>query len=203
MSIEKNRNIVIERVQKEIIGPGSDIFRCKDDFSDEIIEGKPLQRYFSGILFPKQLQPNAGDNGEQEMKEEDADDTTDLTSDLVEPETKEREIFEEDEDETDKTDTQPKYTANTFFPSHFGITFAVEKTCDRFSAIINFGNYSKAKYDEIKIPYSGEGINLLSEHGLIHYVNYDEKNKTLSQTQKIQRTKDGNQPKNIYIFRIV
>ena len=38
MSIEKNRNIVIERVQKEIIGPGSDIFRCKDDFSDEIIE---------------------------------------------------------------------------------------------------------------------------------------------------------------------
>ena len=31
----------------------------------------------------------------------------------------------------------------------------------------------------------------MSEHGLIHYVNYDEKNKTLSQTQKIQRTKDG------------
>ena len=77
MSIEKNRNIVIERVQKEIIGPGSDIFRYKNDFSDEVIEGKPLQRYFSGILFPKQLQPNAGDNGEQEMKEEDADDTTD------------------------------------------------------------------------------------------------------------------------------
>jgi hypothetical protein len=191
MSIEKNRNIVIERVQKEIIGPGSDIFRCKDDFSDEVIEGKPLQRYFSGILFPKQLQPNAGDNGEQEMKDEDADDTTDLTSDLIESETKEREIFEEDEDETDKTDTQPKYTANTFFPSHFGITFAVENTCDRFNAIINFGNYSKAKYDEIKIPYSGEGINLLSEHGLIHYVSYDEKSKTLSQTKKIQRTKDG------------
>ena len=105
MSIEKNRNIVIERVQKEIIGPGSDIFRCKDDFSDEIIEGKPLQRYFRYSV-PKQLQSNAGDNGEQEMKEEDADDTTDLTSDLVEPETKEREIFEEDEDETDKTDTQ-------------------------------------------------------------------------------------------------
>lgn len=191
MSIEKNRNIVIERVQKEIIGPGSDIFWCKDDFSDEIIEGKPLQRYFSGILFPKQLQPNAGDNGEQEMKDEDTDDTTDLTSDLVEPETKEREIFEEDEDETDKTDTQPRYTANTFFPSHFGITFAVENTCDRFNAIINFGNYSKAKYDEIKIPYSSEGINLLSEHGLIHYVSYDEKSKTLSQTKKIQRTKDG------------
>jgi hypothetical protein len=191
MSIEKNRNIVIERVKKEIIGPGSDIFRCKVDFSDEIIEGKPLQRYFSGVLFPKQLQPNASDNGEQEMKDEDADDTTDLTSDLIEPETKEREKFEEDEDEIDKTDTQPKYTANTFFPSHFGITFAVENTCDRFKVIINFGNYSKAKHNEIKIPYSGEGINLLRDHGLIHYVSYDEKSKTLSQTQKIQRTKDS------------
>ena len=70
MSLEKNRKIVIERVQKEIIGPGSDVFQCKYDFSDEIIEGKPLQRYFSGILFPKQLQLNAGDNGEQEMKDE-------------------------------------------------------------------------------------------------------------------------------------
>ncbi|MCE1168195.1 MAG: hypothetical protein LWX70_08865 [Sphingobacteriia bacterium] len=191
MSIEKNRYIVIERVQKEIIGPGSDIFRCKDDFSDEIIEGKPLHRYFSGILFPNQLQPNASDNGELEMKDEDADDTSNLTSDLVEHETKEREIFDEDDDEIDKTDTQPKYTANTFFPSHFGITFAVANTCDRFNVIINFGNYSKAKHDEIKIPYSGEGINLLSDHGLIHYVSYDEKSKTLSQTQKIQRTKDS------------
>lgn len=191
MSIEKNRYIVIERVQKEIIGPGSDIFRCKDDFSDEIIEGKPLHRYFSGILFPNQLQPNASDNGELEMKDEDADDTSNLTSDLVEYETKEREIFDEDDDEIDKTDTQPKYTANTFFPSHFGITFAVANTCDRFNVIINFGNYSKAKHDEIKIPYSGEGINLLSDHGLIHYVSYDEKSKTLSQTQKIQRTKDS------------
>ena len=63
------------------------------DFSDEIIEGKPLQRYFSGILFPKQLQPNASDNGEQEMKEEDADEITDLNSDIVEEENKGKRNF--------------------------------------------------------------------------------------------------------------
>lgn len=191
MSIKENRDIVIERVRKEIIGAGSDIFQCKEDFSDEIIEGKPLQRYFSGILFPKQLQPNASDNGEQEMKDEDADDITDLSSDAVEDENKPKEVFEEDEDETDKTDTQPKYTSNTFFPSHFGITFAVENTCEKFKAIIRFGNYIKAKPEEIKIPYSGEGINLLSEHGLNRIVSFDEENKTLSQTKKLQRTKDG------------
>ena len=55
MSVKENRSIVIERVKKEIIGPGSDIFLCKEDFSDEIIEGKPLQRYYSGILFPKTI----------------------------------------------------------------------------------------------------------------------------------------------------
>lgn len=191
MSVKENRNIVIERVKKEIIGPGSDIFLCKDDFSDEIIEGKPLQRYYSGILFPKQLQPNASDNGEQEMKEEDADDVTDLNSDIVEEEKKEKEYFKED-DETDKKDTQPKYTSNTFFPSHFGITFAIEKSCNKFKAVISFGNYSKAKPKEIKISYDGEGINLLSEHGLNNFISFDETNKTLSQTKKIQRTKDGN-----------
>jgi hypothetical protein len=191
MSVKENRNLVIERVKKEIIGPGSDIFLSKDDFSNEIIEGKPLQRYYSGILFPKQLQPNASDNGEQEMKEEDADDVTDLNSDIVEEEKKEKEFFKED-DETDKIDTQPKYTSNTFFPSHFGITFAIEKSCNKFKAVISFGNYSKAKPEEIKISYDGEGINLLSEHGLNNFISFNETNKTLYQTKKIQRTKDGN-----------
>ncbi|HET8962821.1 MAG TPA: hypothetical protein VFM99_02935, partial [Chitinophagales bacterium] len=149
-----------------------------------------MQRYFSGILFPKQLQPNGSDNGQEEMKEEDEDDLTDLTSDLTEGETKEIEVFEE-EDEIDKTDTQPKYTSNTFFPSHFGITFAVDKSCKSFRATINFGNYKKANFQEIKIPYNGEGIHFLEQFGLNHFVTFDAESKTLTQTQKIQKTKDG------------
>ncbi|OMP77070.1 helicase-related protein [[Flexibacter] sp. ATCC 35208] len=191
MSPKENRNIVIDRVRKEIIGPGSDVFHCKEDFSNEIIEGKPLQRYFSSILFPKQLQPNANDNGEQEMKDEDTDDIADLYSEFGEPENKEKEIFEEDEDETDKTDTQPKYTSNTFFPSHFGITFSVDRTIEKLKTIISFGNYTKASYSAIKIPYGGEGIHLLAECGLNHYVVYDEETKTLSQTKQIKRTQGG------------
>jgi len=50
-----NREKIITRVQKELIGPGSDLFECSDkvNFSDEIIADKPLLRYFSGILYPK------------------------------------------------------------------------------------------------------------------------------------------------------
>ena len=191
MNVIENRDIIVDRVRKEIIGPGSDIFQCNEDFRNEIIEGKPLQRYFSGILFPKQLQPNGSDNGKEEMKEEDEDDLTDLTSDLDDGRTKEIEIFEDLEDETDKTDTQPKYTSNTFFPSHFGITFAINKSCKNFKATINFGNYKKANFSEIKIAYNGEGINFLEQSGLSHFVTFDAESKTLTQSQKVQRTKDG------------
>ncbi len=188
MSVKENRNIIIERVKKELLGPGSDIFVCNEDFSNEIIEGKPLQRYFTGILFPKQLKINGSDNGQEEMKEEDEDDLTELTLEFPDEENKEVEIFEED-DETDKTDTQPKYSANAFFPSHFGITFAVDKSCKNFKVTIRFGNYKKANFSEIRIPYSGEGIHYLEQFGLNQYVTYDSINKTLSQSQKLQRTK--------------
>ncbi|GAB4451621.1 MAG: helicase-related protein [Bacteroidia bacterium] len=190
MSVKENRNIIIERVKKELLGPGSDIFVCKEDFSNEIIEGKPLQRYFTGILFPKQLLTNGSDNGQEEMKEEDEDDLTELILEFPDEENKEIEIFEED-DEDDKTDTQPKYSSNSFFPSHFGITFAVDRSCQNFKATIRFGNYKKAGFSEIKIPYNGEGVHLLDEYSLNEFVHFDEESKTISQSKKVQRTKNG------------
>ena len=72
MKPKEGRDIVINRVRKELIGPGSDIFLCNADYTDEIIEGKPLQRYFSAILFPKQIQSNPDDNGSDETTEEES-----------------------------------------------------------------------------------------------------------------------------------
>ncbi|MCK9207353.1 MAG: hypothetical protein M0P66_09605 [Salinivirgaceae bacterium] len=194
MSVKENRNIVIERVRKEIIGPGSDLFQCNEDFSDEIIEGKPLQRYYSGILFPKKMVNGEPENPENEFKIENNPNDIENSNDLndIGENTNEGINNEDAGEDGDGTDTQPKYTSNTFFPSHFGITFAVENTCKKFKAIIRFGNYTKAKPEEIKIPYGGEGINLLNEHGLNGIVSYNEESKTLFQSKKVQRTKDGN-----------
>ncbi len=89
---------------------------------------------------------------------------------------------------TTPTDTQPKYTSNTFFPSHFGISFCVDKSCKSFKTIISFGNYKKADFNEIKLPYQGGEVNLLNESGLNYFVAFDEDNKTLYQTKKTQRT---------------
>src|SRR5690625_2092223 len=108
MSTKENRNIVIQRVKKEIIGPGSDIFLAQDDFNDEIIEGKPLHRYFSAILFPKQLRPSPDENGANDMIDEDEEDPTDFSNDEV-PEKGQKELFKEGTNENDNTDTLSKY----------------------------------------------------------------------------------------------
>jgi hypothetical protein len=192
MSETQNRSKVIKRVEKEIIGPGSDIFLCEDDFKNEIIEGKPLQRYFSAILFPKQLQSNVSDNGQEEITEENVDENFDLHSEIQQEkqqENKEKEKFEVDED--DSTDTLPKYTSNVFFPSHFGISFCVDKSCKAFKIVISFGNYKKVKYSEIMLPYKYGKINLLKDFGLDYFIAFDEKANSLIRTREIQRTKDG------------
>ena len=191
MKPKEGRDIVINRVRKELIGPGSDIFLCNSDYTDEIIEGKPLQRYFSAILFPKQIQSNPEDNGSGETTEEES--VVDNVG-LVENETQ-NDINQNadepiEEDEIDHTDTQPKYVSKSFFPSHYGITFSTEKSCKTFKSQINFGNYSKAKYTDIKLPYQGGELHYLEKFGLNQYVQYDEENKLLFQVGLLQRIKD-------------
>ena len=191
MKPKEGRDIVINRVRRELIGPGSDIFLCNSDYTDEIIEGKPLQRYFSAILFPKQIQSNTEDNGSDETTEEESvienidlfesNSQNDIPSIIDEP---------LEEDEIDQTDTQPKYVSKSFFPSHYGITFSIEKSCKTFKTQINFGNYTKAKYTDIKLPYQGGELNYLETFGLNRYVQYDNENKVLFQLTSLQRVKD-------------
>ena len=45
------RLIFRDTIQKNLIGPGSDVFSSNKE--EEIISDYPLSRYFSGILFPE------------------------------------------------------------------------------------------------------------------------------------------------------
>jgi hypothetical protein len=107
MKPKEGRDIVIDRIRKELIGPGSDIFLCNSDYTDEIIEGKPLQRYFSAILFPKQIQSNTEDNGSDEITEEESVVEEDINVVGNESQNDILPIIDEslEEDETDNTDT--------------------------------------------------------------------------------------------------
>lgn len=191
----QNREIVISRVKKELIGPGSDIFECtdKENFLDEIIEGKPLQRYYSGILYPKQHSSVEVDNSMEQEDDENEEIPDDLieNNDLIEPslnnDTKiETQLLINDDDK------EIQYASSTFFPSQYGISFSVSEKCAEIKAIISFGNYKKAKNSEIAISYIGDSIHLLSDFGLDKYVIYDIANGTLKPTKELSKEEKKN-----------
>ncbi|MDR0972042.1 MAG: hypothetical protein LBM25_06640 [Bacteroidales bacterium] len=186
-----NREKVISRVQKELIGPGSDLFECldKDHFSDEVIADKPLLRYFSGILYPKQTSiddfvedDDENDETPQEISEYDNNDITEDSD--VNP------MIESKED-----NKEVAYLASTFFPSQYGISFAISENCSELKINLSFGNYKKAKAKEIAIKYGGESVNLIEQFKLNHFVSFDNDNKLLKQTKEL--SKEEKQQRNI------
>ena len=193
MSHTENRDTIISRIEKELIGPGSDIFFNYPSDISEIIGDKPLKRYYSGILFPKQIHEEEADSGEEMFAQDNQDEV--LENSLIQDSTIQNSISpktdEQDEDENDGPDTIPKYHSNTFYPSHIGISFCVGKDCKEFNLKISFGNYRKAKYDEVQLPYDGSDMALLNKYGLDQIVAYNDETKTLVQTQEVKRTVSG------------
>lgn len=187
MNYNTNREVIISRVKKELIGPGSDLFECldKQGYTDEVIEGKPLMRYFSGILYPKQTLTNGAidvidvdDESEETLPEliSDQDNTT---------ETKKEVNYKNDEDINEDKKDEESYTANTFFPSQYGISFATTKECKELNITLTFGCYKKAKNKEVALHYDGDSIELLSQFGLDKYVDYDIETKLLKQSKEL------------------
>jgi superfamily II DNA/RNA helicase len=192
-----NREKVIERVRKELIGPGTDLFECSDkvNFGDEIIADKPLLRYFSGILYPKQknvIVDFGEDNDENEETPVDSGEDDDKNEKPpVGPvgvaETVSNEIVENNNTNTAIDSKDTAYSASTFFPSQYGISFAVSKDCPELKINISFGNYKKAKAKEIALPYNGDSIELLNDFGLQQFVTYDAENKLLKQPKDFKK----------------
>jgi superfamily II DNA/RNA helicase len=178
-----NREKVISRVQKELIGPGTDLFECSDkvNFSDEVIADKPLLRYFSGILYPKQTA--IGDFVED-------DDENDETPSEIAEEVSNTVVEDGDANpaiESKEDNKEVQYSASTFFPSQYGISFAVSKDCPELKINLSFGNYKKAKTKEIAIEYGGDSVDLLEQFGLQPFVIFDSENKLLKQTKELTK----------------
>jgi hypothetical protein len=197
MSHSENRDAVIDRVKRELIGPGSDIFLPIDgDINQEVIAEWPLQRYFSGILFPRESKkPEDKVDGETaESSNNDSGDTNDKLDD-----------FEDSASTTDANDTEqvsPKSVTevgespeiirnNTFFPSQIGFSFCLAKGEMVFDIVVNFGLYTTAKYNEIQLPFFGE-TDLYEK--LSTYIEVDRENKVLKLKKDIKEHR--NVPKN-------
>ena len=148
--INEPRLIFRDTIQKNLIGPGSDVF--VSNVEEEIISDYPLSRYFSGILFPEkeiaQSEDSVGLNADVNSKAEttDGEDETLIFEDL------ESEINDDTNNKKQATENEPEYSeANQYFPTNFGLTFCVPKNAQNIDVTFSYAKYKQIKSIEAKI----------------------------------------------------
>ena len=157
------RNIFQERIKKGLLGPGSDIFVDEKDKNEEIIADYPLQRYYTGVLFPEQIRVNTlAEKDENELNNETDSDEVDIQNEIVEK------IEPNNENYTAKNkgvsgDDELKVPQNTFFPSNIGLTFCIDNKVKALNVEFNFGLYSQIKTG-IKIKISKRDFDEFINH---------------------------------------
>lgn len=167
----KYRDLFKIELQKGLIGTGSDIFGVPD--SEELISDYPLNRYYSGILFPLKNFPTGhpiseeeieSNNNQAETDENDYDNAEEEQS--TEDSEEKKESNEEDNSQT--TDIQDyQLIQNAFFPTHIGFTFCIESM--KFIGVnFSFGIYDQLEppQAEIKIAISEEGFKSFFEESI-------------------------------------
>lgn len=144
------RDSFYTEIQKGLVGTGSDIFGVPD--SEELISDYPLNRYYSGILFPLKDFPSGNPISEEEVESSNNQSETDEndydSTEEKEP-TGDAEEKEEgnEEDNSQTSDTQDyQLIQNAFFPTHIGFTFCIEPK--KFIGV----NFSFGIYDQLEPP---------------------------------------------------
>jgi len=166
------RDIFQERIKKGLLGPGSDIFVSEKDISDEIIADYPLQRYYTGVLFPEREKVKTLD----EKADADLNNKTDSDEDLIietENGNLENNPTKNNNDSKKKEpneDDELKISQNTFFPSNIGLTFCIANNTKEFDVEFCFGLYSQIKTN-IKIKISKEDFDEFINHPTFPFKN--------------------------------
>jgi len=147
------RDIFQQRIKKGLLGPGSDIFVDKKDINEEIIADFPLQRYYTGVLFPEQKRVDTqSEKDDDELNNKTDSDEIDTQNENIEEIELENENYTSKKNKDLNEDDELKVSQNTFFPSNIGLTFCVDNKVKKIDVEFNFGLYSQIKTDiKIKI----------------------------------------------------
>ena len=158
-----NRNEYIEKLKKELLGPGSEI--SLPDEAHELISANPEKRYSIGILFPQSK--NIGGNFDEntsydvEKDEEDAEDAADNEGieDSEGPAKESTEsIISETYDDISDLDNKENLDEEAGLamqnkPASFGITFYVAGDLSRLNLNLKYARYRKATKEELRVPF--------------------------------------------------
>lgn len=157
------RDSFYNEVKKGLVGTGSDIFGVPE--SEELISDYPLNRYYSGILFPNKDFPTGNPITEEEIESNsnlaETDENDYDNAEEKEPTGDSEEKEESNEEDNSQTSDTLDYQLiqNAFFPTHIGFTFCIEPK--KFIGVnFSFGIYDQLEQPqpEIKIAISKEGF---------------------------------------------
>jgi len=159
------REIIQERIYKGLIGPGSDTWGLPEE--EEIISDYPLQRYFSGIVFPDKTQCKT--DLEADIAEGESEAILKSEDEIDEPVTKELSEVVLENPESESTTVfsheETKISQNNFFPTNIGISVALSKQIQNIQVDFSLGLYYQPKQSEIKIRISEAGYeSFFDEH---------------------------------------
>jgi hypothetical protein len=174
------RNQFQTRIQKGLLGAGSDSWGVND--SEELISDTPLNRYYTGVLFPQMdVLTSKG--------EEDTDVLNDSgeNNDINEEQHEENKADNELEKKGDDKEEDDQKIINRFFPNSMGITFCVPNDTQQIQVEFSFGLYYQAKRSELKIKTEEITYQTLindKEFSLAHLLTYEDGFLSLSSEPK-------------------
>ncbi|MEM9888573.1 MAG: hypothetical protein AAF849_21940 [Bacteroidota bacterium] len=145
------RDIFQERIKKGLLGPGSDIFVNHSDSKSEIISDYPLQRYYTGAIFPEKERVNSlfeeAENEVANMTDIDAED--DVSQAVKNGITEDYDLDSEEQIFSKKKDAHEddelKISNSTFFPTNIGLTCCLSKEVRKVKIEFSFGRYLQSE----------------------------------------------------------
>ncbi|MBI4844499.1 MAG: helicase [Nitrospirae bacterium] len=161
----KYRDIFFDEIKNGLIGPGSDVFGGND--KEELISDYPLNRYYSGVLFPEKIFLSGATIPKSEEEIESNNNLSDTDEGNYENVKEKGEIGDtevkqerNEEDISQTSDAQDfLLKQNAFFPTHIGFTLCIEPR-EFIPVNFSFGIYNQIELPspEIKVAISKEGF---------------------------------------------
>ncbi len=185
------------RIEKGLLGAGSDSWGVDD--SEELISDTPLNRYYTGILFPQMDLPKGEFDPEPKADDttENDDEHSDDSSIEDNPNIETQANITEDKSQEDKENKEDEEKAiNRFFPNSMGITFCLPSHVKTIQAEFSFGLYRLAKRSELKIKFPENAYQTLlndADFPLAHLLDYN--NGFLSLKKELAGFKGGKDKK--------
>ena len=188
------RNQFQTRIQKGLLGAGSDSWGVDD--SEELISDTPLNRYYTGVLFPQMNLPKGEFDPEPKADDttENDDENSDDSNIEDNPNIETQENITEEKNQEDKEDEEK--AINRFFPNSMGITFCLPSHVKTIQAEFSFGLYRLAKRSELKIQFPENAYRILindADFPLAHLLDYN--NGFLSLKKELAGFKGGKDKK--------